>query len=84
LDKNVPYNFGIISLGNITLYRNRRTAEKEVLEQLHEEYAQARRDLREQTKVLKNALKRVEEWKAFKQVMTTFDSYPIEEVPLPA
>lgn len=66
--------FYIVSLDVITLYKTRRAAEKDTLKTLHDEYAAQRRLVRKDQKNLKFALKRVSEWKAFKQVLTIFNA----------
>lgn len=72
----LPNGFRIAALDVIKLYPTQRSAERAVLEQLHKEYAQARRELRQYQKAYKTALKRVEEWKAFKQILVPPTHFP--------
>ena len=64
--------FRIASIDLIKIYRSRRQAEKIELELLHKEYAVQRREARNQARKMKWALRRVEEFKAFKLVQTPF------------
>lgn len=66
--------FYIAGLEVITLYKTRRQAEKAELKKLQDEYAAERKAVRTQAKRYKWALKRVQEFKAFKQVQTPFFS----------
>ena len=71
-DQRKVSGFRIASMDVIKIYRSRRQAEKIELELLHKEYAAQRREARNQARKMKWALRRVEEFKAFKLVQTPF------------
>lgn len=73
-DAREKNSFYIAGLEVITLYKTRRQAEKAQLEKLQDEYAAERKAVRTQAKRYKWALKRVQEFKAFKLVQTPFFS----------
>ena len=70
-DAHCDDGFYVSDFSLVTLYPTRRKAEKAQLEVIHQQYADQRRELRNAQTRYKNALKRLQEYKAFKQLQTT-------------